>query len=185
MFSKRKLQLFALFFILSAAGAFYMNSSHDLALTQRTMSEVAGGSENGDKAPDFALKNLAGETVELSGFSGEKVMLLFFTTWCHVCAEQWNELDLALSEGLMENINIVAVNLTKEEQSKNNVLQYAESLLSSNVTVLMDEEGAAQEKYKVFGVPTVLLIDEEGIIDSRLHSLTTREDISGKAFFQK
>ena len=43
------------------------------------------GLEAGNKAPDFELKTLAGETAKLSSFKGKKVMLNFWATWCPPC----------------------------------------------------------------------------------------------------
>src|SRR5690625_7259127 len=43
------------------------------------------GIEVGDLAPDFELETLDGETVKLSDYKGEKVLLNFWATWCPPC----------------------------------------------------------------------------------------------------
>ena len=45
----------------------------------------------GDKAPDFSLPSLSGETVSLSQFQGKKNVVISFVpaAWTPVCSEQW------------------------------------------------------------------------------------------------
>ena len=53
----------------------------------------------GDKAPDFSLPSLSGETVSLSQFQGKKNVVISFVpaAWTPVCSEQWPGYNLAKS----------------------------------------------------------------------------------------
>jgi peroxiredoxin len=53
----------------------------------------------GDKAPDFSLLSLSGETVSLSQFQGKKNVVLSFVpaAWTPVCSEQWPGYNIAKS----------------------------------------------------------------------------------------
>ena len=44
-------------------------------------SSVEGGLDVGQRAPDFTLTNLEGESVTLASLQGRPVMIYFFTTW--------------------------------------------------------------------------------------------------------
>ena len=48
----------------------------------------------GDKAPDFEVITLAGETFKLSDYAGEKpVYLKFWATWCSPCKRELNNIN--------------------------------------------------------------------------------------------
>src|SRR5699024_1179865 len=51
------------------------------------------GIEKGDMAPDFELETMDGETVKLSDFRGEKVMLNFWATWCPPCRAEMPDIQ--------------------------------------------------------------------------------------------
>ncbi|MDQ0255406.1 peroxiredoxin [Evansella vedderi] len=172
---KGKIQWGILCFVLFISGAFYLQSNHEWALTQRAMTEVSEGVQQGEKASPLTLNNLSGEQVNLSDFKGENVFLIFFTTWCHICGEQWGQLELAKKGGLLDDVQVIAVNLTKGERNVDNVIAYTESITLDDVVFLLDEEGAAQDLYHVYGVPISLIIDKEGIIETRVDGFFTVE----------
>lgn len=51
----------------------------------------------GDKAPDFILPSLSGETISLGQFKGEKNVVISFVpaAWTPVCSDQWPGYNLA------------------------------------------------------------------------------------------
>jgi peroxiredoxin len=53
----------------------------------------------GDKAPDFSLPSLSGETVSLSQLIGKKNVVISFVpaAWTPVCSEQWPGYNIAKS----------------------------------------------------------------------------------------
>src|SRR5699024_12283205 len=51
------------------------------------------GIEKGDLAPDFELETLDGETVKLSDFRGQKVLLNFWATWCPPCRAEMPDMQ--------------------------------------------------------------------------------------------
>ena len=42
----------------------------------------------GTAAPDFSLKDIKGNIISLSNFSGKPIMLFHFNAYCHVCKEE-------------------------------------------------------------------------------------------------
>jgi cytochrome oxidase Cu insertion factor (SCO1/SenC/PrrC family) len=51
------------------------------ACTQEAKPEVEVGYFPGNKAPDFTLESLSGETISLSDYSGKSVLLVFWASW--------------------------------------------------------------------------------------------------------
>lgn len=117
-------------------------------------------------APDFALPALSGETVRLSDFSGQPVLVNFWATWCGPCRYEMPELvriyEAYYSEGLM----ILAVNMTFQDEP-DTVRQFANEF-SLPYPVLLDEDGeVTNERYNVLGVPTSFFIKPDGTISAQ------------------
>lgn len=116
---------------------------------------------SGQKAPDFTLKDINGNTVSLSSFKGKVVLLNFWATWCPPCRAEipsMNKLNQLLkNKGLV----ILAVSTDRavvdvKDFLKNNPV---------NFTVVVDYNlSVSRSLYKVFMVPTTFLIDKRGIV---------------------
>lgn len=127
-------------------------------------SEIEIGLKEGNQAPDFKLKTIDGENVQLSEFRGEKVLLNFWATWCPPCRAEMPDMQkfhVEDNDGL-----ILAVNLLETEQS----LKQVESFLDEygiTFQVLLDENTDVSSLYNAFALPTSYLIDREGIIHTK------------------
>ena len=66
-------------FILMAGTAF---------LPAPTVEGNSTGAAPGEKALNFALEDLHGNTIKLSDYRGKKVIVLFWTDWCPACMEE-------------------------------------------------------------------------------------------------
>ena len=117
----------------------------------------AGAIEVGDKAPDFALANLDGKTVNLSDFSGKAVILNFFATWCPPCRQEvpdFIELQKAYGEKGFTFIGVALVDL-KDAKS------FAEKF-GINYPVLVDDGKASEIYGPVRAIPTTFVIGKDG-----------------------
>ncbi|WP_028390747.1 TlpA disulfide reductase family protein [Bacillus cihuensis] len=127
-----------------------------------------GGFSNlssGQKAPDFELATLNGETVKLSDYRGKKVMLNFWATWCGPCREEMPDMEV-FSNGLGKDTVILAVNI----DSQNDVQTFVDEM-GVTFPILLDSQNiknAVNKRYKVSAMPTTYFIDSEGLI-SRKH----------------
>ncbi|WP_059170646.1 redoxin domain-containing protein [Bacillus sp. FJAT-27445] len=122
---------------------------------------VASGLKEGAKAPDFELKTLSGENIQLSSLKGKKVMLNFWATWCGPCKAEMPAMQ-QLSTEVDSDVAILAVNIDPHM----NVQEFVDQ---NGITfpILLDEEDEVNAMYKIISIPTTFFIDSEGIIQDK------------------
>jgi peroxiredoxin len=132
-----------------------------------------------EKAPDFALNDLQGRKFKLSDSKGKPVLLVFGATWCPYCREEIPRLkDIYAAYGKK---GLVFVNIDIQE-SRDKVLRFADKYKLPYRTFI-DEKAEVASNYDVQGVPTLVLIDRDGMILCR--QCSTVEPLLDKMFKQK
>ncbi|SET38515.1 Peroxiredoxin [Oceanobacillus limi] len=121
------------------------------------------GLKKGNIAPDFELTTLDGETVKLSDFQGEKVMLNFWATWCGPCRSEMPDMEKFYHD---KDIAILAVNLTDTEIRESDVSEFVDEY-QITFPILMDETAEVADQYRINPIPTTYLIDTKG----RIHNV--------------
>ena len=130
-----------------------------------------GGSDDsliGKVAYDVTLPSALGGQQSLSqARNGKKAILFFWATWCPHCHDELMRMDKVLDGITAEGIKIV---LISEGEAKADVAAY---LKNNNVRLdsLLDEDTVLQDPYQLIGVPTLVFVDEKGIIRDVRHSL--------------
>ena len=133
-------------------------TSCESALTQP--SRIA----RGDIAPDFQLESLAGKTVKLSSFKGrDRVLLVFWATWCPYCVEEIPELIEVKNKLGDKGVEVIGIDI---QESKEKVSSFA-ARHDINYTVVLDKDGKAADAYGVYGIPTAIIVDKDGIVRFR------------------
>lgn len=169
-----KIKWLMMLLALCIAGVFYLNSNHEWIQVQRAMSD---NEPSADFPNDLSLLSLDGENINLESYYGEEMFVFFFTTWCHICTEQWSELDKAKDELTEKGIQVIAINLTTEEQNDQSVKSYVEKLNSTESLIVLDKTGEARKQFRVIGIPTSLFINNHGEIVTRTEGLLTAEKL--------
>lgn len=142
---------------------------------------VETGPKVGKAAPDFELTTLTGETVKLSDLRGKKVIVNFWATWCGPCREEVPALEKFYQEYKDKNLEVLAVNLTKDELKEENVKEFAETF-DMSFPVPLDKAGTVGEQYQIYYVPTSYFINEEGIITLKSGPMTYEQMVQ---FYKK
>jgi len=125
----------------------------------------------GDKAPDFTLTSVQGERISLSQYRGSVVVLGLFHI-CDPCMKQATEMQRLLNEG---NSGAVFIGVNTAGDPKEAVLKYlGEFQTKITFPYLIDPEQQVNKMYVQRFMPTVIIIDREGIIRYR-GSTTPRE----------
>nr|WP_203363242.1 redoxin domain-containing protein [Bacillus sp. REN10] len=118
----------------------------------------------GEKAPDFTLQTTEGKEVSLSDYKGKKVFLNFWATWCPPCkAEMPHMQKYYEAEAEKNNVEILAVNLTKNDKGKEAVADFAKQY-ELTFPILLDETGDLGKTYKAFTIPTTYVLNTDGTI---------------------
>lgn len=122
--------------------------------------DVEVGLEKGMRAPDFELETLDGDTVKLSDFRGEKVLLNFWATWCPPCRAEMPDMQQFHED---KDVVILAVDLMTSESDPENVPKFVEEF-GVTFRVLLDETEDVAALYEIQPIPTSYLIDTQGIV---------------------
>lgn len=112
----------------------------------------------GKPAPNFKLKNLAGEAVELEKLRGKVIVLDFWATWCGPCMQTMPLLDQMMTEFDAAKVQLFAVNI----QEAKNRIDLALGRLKIEPEVLLDAEGEVGTAYQANAIPQTVIIDAEG-----------------------
>lgn len=128
--------------------------------------------KEGDVAPDFTTRDAQGNTVKLSDFRGQKVVIYFYpkddTPGCTKQACSFRDADSELAE---KGIKVLGVSLDSEESHQ----QFA-SKYSLPFTLLSDTDHSVADLFGVYGEQSyagrsymgvarkTFLIDEQGVI---------------------
>lgn len=129
--------------------------------------------EEGEKAISFTLETNTNKVFHLDDLKGKTVIINFWTTWCTYCQEELAELISFYKEN-KEDIELVSVNLTSSERSKQEVIQFI-SHSKIPFTVPMDINGEVAKKYKIIGIPTTFIIDQNGMVRKKVLGPVTAE----------
>ena len=144
-----------------------------LVFTTATLStgllKAPGIPGTGDIAPNFKLKNLSAETVQLSDLADRAVVLNFWATWCPPCRREMPLLDELQKTYDEKGLSVIGLNLSEPPEM---VKSYVNSVGVSYPIWVDAPPGTSgfnrtQEifsSYGAVGLPTTLFIDRDGVI---------------------
>lgn len=156
--ARRKKRQLAL--VIAVAGALLIGLGVLLAL--------GGGSDNQN---DVTLQTLDGQTVHLSDYEGQVVLLNFWASWCPPCRAEMPTLDAYYREHRDEGFVVLAVNVGESPALARAFIEEQ----GFSFPVALDEDTHIADQFGVRGLPVSLLIDRQGNISYRHEGLITAD----------
>jgi len=151
-------RLLYVFILIAGLAWIFLNA--DRAGTS-TAGEIPAPRE-GFLAPDFSLNTPDGETVTLSDFRGQAVLVNLWATWCPPCRAEMPAIQNLYEEYKGQGFVVLAVNMTYQDNPAAVVPFTHENML--NFPILLEETGAVAESYELRSLPSSFFIDRNGFI---------------------
>ena len=152
-------------------------------MRQSSQRATVGWSEtsSGPSAPDFTLQTLDGDTVSLSDYEGDKVVLLdFWSTTCDPCLAEMPELVQIYKDKKEQGFEILAITI----DGPNTLPQVSQVVKNKGMIfpILLDQETEVMDRYNPKGqLPFTVVIDRKGSIVLKRASYTAGDVESMKS----
>lgn len=131
----------------------------------------------GDEAPDFELKQINKnnelETIRLSDFKGQGIMLNFWDTWCKPCEEEMPYMQELYPVYKEKGIEIIAVSLDNTEL----VVDRFIDKYDLTFPIPHDKTGEVRDLYKIAPIPSSIFINPDGEIQRIVNGALSLESL--------
>jgi thiol-disulfide isomerase/thioredoxin len=114
----------------------------------------------GGATPPLALRDPSGKMYDLASYRGKVVLVNFWATWCPPCREEMPSMQALRQRLAGRGFEVLAVNLMESEEK---ITAFSDFELI-DLPFLMDRDGAAARRWKVYMLPVSFIIDRHGAI---------------------
>jgi cytochrome c biogenesis protein CcmG/thiol:disulfide interchange protein DsbE len=140
------------------------------------MRDRGGGQLQGTPAPAFTLPDVSGAAVSLESLRGKVVAVNFWATWCPPCKAEIPDFAAVYASHDGKCVEFLGV---AEESGTVEEIEAAARTLGINYPVLVDDDGAVGEAFRIPGYPRTYLIDVKGQVRKVFEGVVTREELEG------
>ena len=141
-----------IFILLRQLGVIYLGTAQGVA---------GDGLSPGERAPDFALPDLDGREIALSGFRGLPLLLVFGSPSCGPCKTLIPDLQAFAAEK-RDQLRVLFLSRGEVEDARTFAREQ-----DVRVPVAVHPDEALAEKYKVRVTPFAFVIDGEGVVRAK------------------
>lgn len=132
---------------------------------QNTTLPVAEGNgrlpQIGDDLAEFASRDLDGNTIRLSDYQGQPVMVNFWATWCPPCRMELPDFQTAYDTHKGDGLVILAVN---QDESEELIRSFFYDTNGFTFTPVLDEGSQISRSYGINSFPTTIFVNAEGVV---------------------
>jgi peroxiredoxin/outer membrane lipoprotein-sorting protein len=126
----------------------------------------------GQEAEDFKLKDLEGKEVQLQSLRGQVVLLNFWASWCGPCRLEMPVIEKLHQEFRGKGLRVFGINDEDFETISEYLREYEYTF-----PTLIDEDQKAARLYRVRGIPTMVVIDRQGMVSHYRVGLSRESDL--------
>ena len=132
--------------------------------------------------PEFSFKDGTGKKLMLSDFKGKVVLLNVWATWCAPCLVEMPTLDCLQQSLGGENFEVLALSI--DMRGAKAAQKMLDKLNVANLKLYIDKSTKASRPLGVKGMPTTLLIDENGFELGRLSGPANWDSVQAKGLIK-
>ncbi len=109
---------------------------------------------------NFEIETVSGEVVSINQFVGSPLIIDFFATWCAPCEDQVK----VIKAFLLEHPDVVVVSVSVDPQD--DLVTLAQYREENGISWIIGRDLLLKgsTKFDVFGLPTIVYVDERGIV---------------------
>ena len=130
------------------------------AVASDSTSQAVVGTAVGDTAPDFQLARQDGSPVSPKDLRGQPAVLIFWTAWCPTCKEEAPHINELAARYEPRGVRVVGINI----QDSPARLAGGVKDFGIKYPVVSDADASVARRYKVVGTPTVVFLDQQGVV---------------------
>ncbi|THU39371.1 TlpA family protein disulfide reductase [Niastella caeni] len=114
----------------------------------------------GCKALDFTAKDVSGATIHLSNYKGKYVLLQFWASWCGPCLDEMPHIKKIRESHSTDKLQVISISIDSDS------IAFKKAMAANNITwtTLLDRSRDIYRKFGGNSIPSVFLINKEGII---------------------
>lgn len=127
------------------------------AMIFTSTTSVAAGLIN-NPAPDFTLKSLSGQNLNLTEQRGKITVINFWASWCGPCRKEMPILQSFHEKYTDLGVQVWGVNVEQENQAGRDFI----SKVNVNFPILFDDKNTLSALYQVDAMPTTVVVDRSG-----------------------
>jgi cytochrome c biogenesis protein CcmG, thiol:disulfide interchange protein DsbE len=123
--------------------------------------------QKGQPAPAIKVTSTSGQSLSLANYKGHVLILDFFASWCEPCKRSIPHLIELNKKYGKQGLQILGLSLDEDRDDLND---FVKPLKLNYPVALADEE--LQSGYGLRSIPTLVLIDKNGVVVEKYMGLT-------------
>jgi cytochrome c biogenesis protein CcmG/thiol:disulfide interchange protein DsbE len=113
-------------------------------------------------APSFTLAQLTGQTINLSDYQGQVVLVNFWASWCPPCRAEMPVIQHVYESYQSQGLVVLAIDASNQDAPA--AMQTFLGSFTHSYPILLDTNGAVNRLYAVSSLPTTFFIGRDGTI---------------------